>query len=125
MIDCFDSIRVVHGDALMTGNSKITIHSYGNVYVWLTKPNGMRKKRILTNATYVPDFYTNLVSIQQLCDKDFGLDEISMEIQQLTTRECIEKVEQINRLYVVEYNPISKSTYVTGSNFPSPVIPTV
>jgi hypothetical protein len=85
----------------------------------------MREKRILINAAYVPDFHTNLVSTQQLRDKGFGLDKLAMEIQRLTTRECIGKVERINRLYVVKYNPISKSAYATGSNFPSPVMPTV
>jgi hypothetical protein len=125
MINCFDSIRVVDSDALMTGNSKTPVHGYGNAYVWLTKPNGMREKRILTNAAYVPDFYTNLVSTQQLRNKGFGLDVISMEIQRLTTQEYIGKFEWINCLYIVEYNPISKSTYATGSNFPSPVMPTV
>jgi hypothetical protein len=60
MIDCFDSIRVVEGNALMTGNLKTPIYGYRNAYVWLTKPNRMYEKRILTNTAYVLDFHMNL-----------------------------------------------------------------
>jgi hypothetical protein len=121
MKDRFTEIRPATG-TLLVGDTTTAIEGYGDTYCWLTRPNGTRRKAILSNCAYVPNFHTNLVSTKQLHDKGMGLYELSLELQRSSStgssRECIAKVQRINRLFVIEHNPVG--SFATGSNFPSP-----
>jgi hypothetical protein len=61
MKDRFTEIRPATG-TLLVGDTTTAIEGYGNTYCWLTRPNGIPRKAILSNCAYVPNFHTNLVS---------------------------------------------------------------
>jgi hypothetical protein len=122
MKDRFSEIRPTTGTFLV-GDTTTVIEGYGNAYWSLTRPNETRRKAILSNCDYVPNFHTNLVPTQQLHDKGMGLDELSLELQRSSltgsSRECIVKVQCINHLFVIEHNPVG--SFAIGSKCPSPV----
>jgi hypothetical protein len=90
-------------ELLVTAGLPSTIEGYGDVDIQVLGQNNKTRKVTLLNTAYIPDCPTNMVSCHKIFQSGIIWDQANSRLTQNGTFWA--KIQLINNLYVVEYNP--------------------
>lgn len=93
----FTDLKEYKGKSLLIGDARTRCESVGTTSIYVTKPNGQKRKVKVENVCYIPGFHTNLLATCELRKKAIYLSEGDGELQ-FIDGSCCARLKDYHRM---------------------------